>query len=323
MISINITIDKMTDKYHGEILNLAKDMYMRSKSNLKILPDLDSVGEILSKSISHLFESGEGIVALSNNKLVGYIGAYTRNRLWGHSKGLYSPLYAFGTADLIQAKKERLIERLFSAFMGEWASKGFLDMAITLYNNDAIVLNAIRKLGFGSRCVDSIASLPIKIDNARTAQIKIISKEDRPFLRDLWEGLIIHLQQPPCFMRTAPKNWDEDFSDWVHDNSITVVGAFFDDNCVGYIQVNDKGESFVSMAKEALNINGAFVSYDNRGKGISDLLLSAVSEYAASRGYSMLGVDYECFNVEGRRFWEKKFTPYTDTMVRVLDLEKS
>ena len=56
-----------------------------------------------------------------------------------------------------------------------------------------------------------------------------------------------------------------------------------------------------------------------RGSGVMAGLLAYATDYLRTAGITRCGVEYECFNHAGRRFWEKQFTPYTTSMHRRID----
>lgn len=48
-------------------------------------------------------------------------------------------------------------------------------------------------------------------------------------------------------------------------------------------------------------------------------MLSAIQKWLLENDYTHCGVDYESFNISGSNFWNKYFTPYTDSFVRRID----
>jgi len=95
--------------------------------------------------------------------------------------------------------------------------------------------------------------------------------------------------------------------------------ARVDGEPLGYIRIEPDGESFVSRHPSVMNITGAYVVEGRRGSGVGVSLLAELQQWLIQNGYKLCGVDFESINTLGSRFWTRRFTPYTYSMVRRID----
>lgn len=100
---------------------------------------------------------------------------------------------------------------------------------------------------------------------------------------------------------------------------VSILAAFWKDTAVGYMAVDEEGETFVTLREDMLNICGAYVSREFRSAGVAKQLLDAAVSMAQERGKTYLGVDYETVNPTALHFWTKYFTPYTYSYIRRID----
>jgi GNAT superfamily N-acetyltransferase len=120
-----------------------------------------------------------------------------------------------------------------------------------------------------------------------------------------------HFNQAPLFMdvdRPDTREWED-----------AKVFVAYDKKPIGYIKLTKHAESFVSESDSVINITGAQVLNEYRGKGVAKALLAYSNDWAEKNGYQFLGVDFESFNPSGAGFWNKYFTPYTYSLTRRID----
>jgi GNAT superfamily N-acetyltransferase len=82
------------------------------------------------------------------------------------------------------------------------------------------------------------------------------------------------------------------------------------------MKFSEHGETFISRESDMINLCGAYLLSEFRGKGVYDALLGYAASVLAREGYVRIGVDFESFNPTARGFWLKHFTPYTTSVVR-------
>ncbi|MDF2591202.1 MAG: putative glycosyl hydrolase [Clostridia bacterium] len=88
---------------------------------------------------------------------------------------------------------------------------------------------------------------------------------------------------------------------------------------IGYIEIMKDGETFITEEPDTMNICGAYLKENYRGKNILQSLLSFTFELMKNDGIKRIGVDCETINPMALRFWQKYFDSYTYSFIRRID----
>lgn len=123
------------------------------------------------------------------------------------------------------------------------------------------------------------------------------------------------MRKSPCFF-PKPQGMVQSL---LAREDVSILAAFWKDTAVGYMAVDEEGETFVMLREDMLNICGAYVRKEFRSAGVAKQLLDAAVSMAQERGKTYLGVDYETVNPTALHFWTKYFTPYTYSYIRRID----
>lgn len=313
---MNFSFEIINEKHISSAINLVTDAYSEECKAIQFLPDSQELMGKLHTSISRLFSNGIGVAALSDQKLVGFIAAFELNELWGKCKGAYSPLYGHGA---IKENRSMIYQELYKHAAELWIKKNITSHALTLYAHDREVLDTWFWLGFGSRCVDSIRQVtPLSVGKSEVI-IKKVSKSELDDLREVQNNFQIHFNNSPMFMPRQKEDPVDYLSEWIKEGDRHLWAAYRDGKAVGLMKIQAVGETFISEHKDMMNITGAYVPESERCSGVATLLLDTVLNWMKANGYTLCGVDFESFNIEGSRFWNKYFIPYTYTLTRRID----
>lgn len=193
-----------------------------------------------------------------------------------------------------------------------------LTWIIRTFDHDDCLEQFWFKNGFGQRCADAITSIEYESVNGNV----FVKKANQTDLIDIKQLHIMHTNyysQSPIFMPFSHSDGYEELKKWFNHRHHHLWIAYIDTKAVGYMRIEEQGESYISSMKDIISVTSAFVDPTEQGKGIGKKLLSEVHRYLSFQDYSALGVDYETINPSGRRFWEKHFTPYTKTLTRRLN----
>ena len=106
---------------------------------------------------------------------------------------------------------------------------------------------------------------------------------------------------------------------WLKNKNNHLWASYKPNEAVGFMKIEPKGERFIAESEEVMNITGAYVKEEYRKSKIAVSLLDEIQKWMLDNDYSLCGVDYESFNVEGSDFWNQFFTPYTYSLVRRID----
>ncbi|MGC6177820.1 GNAT family N-acetyltransferase [Lacrimispora sp. 38-1] len=309
-------IVKAEEVHVEEALKLATDEYKSECRQIKQLPEIDVTNQ-LRELITGLFRNNYGVVAMIEGEMAGYL-AFTEpiEGFFGICRGACSPL---GGSAFSGNDRGKLCSKLLSAAMEQLMKEAQVtSFALSRYANDPFVDRSLVLNGFGIRCSDAVMSLnEFKIRETSQDDItftELIDDEKRRIL-DLRYGLVKHLLDSPVFYPTDIRQYMMRFP----GEKTRVFAALKEDEVIGFLAIQDEGENFISETNSMINICGAFVKEEYRGKHVADDMLSYVCDVCKREGFQYLGVDCETLNPTALRFWGKYFKNYTYSYHRRID----
>lgn len=312
-------------KYVEEAVELAMIEYENEcTANKQLL--VKNYRDTYKESISLIFKGKYGLVAVEDEKLVGYLMFWGGSEgHFGNVKGSFSPLFgsAFGGRD-----RQKTASLLFENVSKIMIKDEILSFAICKYAHDKEIAEVLILNGFGIRCSDAIRDLS-KIDELKInsgCRYEEISYKKAGILLNLKNGLVKHLNSSPVYFPN-PEFTAEKFAELCKKRKSRFFVAYnAGDKPVGYIEVSYDGETFISEDSDVLNICGTYVDFDYRNSSVAKELLNYTMKKLADEGVKYLGVDCETLNPTALRFWAKHFESYTYSFVRRVDeriLDKS
>ncbi|MTI67236.1 MAG: GNAT family N-acetyltransferase [Firmicutes bacterium] len=313
---MNIKFESLNEKYIDEAMDIVLSLYNKEKEAVSFLPHERGFLNNLKESIKKLFKYGKGIVAIYNNKLIGFIAGYEIDECFGKCKGIYTPLYGHGVRS---EYPKSLYQKLYKHMSEKWVKNNFMTHAITFFAHDKETIDIWFWMGFGLRCVDSIRRVESIDFYNPSISIKKLKANDIPLLADLHRNHNEYYRNSPIFMPTEDEDPIEDLIKWLSEDNHHLWAAFNKEKPLGYMRIEPSAETFISKHQDVMNITGGFVEPNKRKSGIGTLLLGEIQQWLKKNDYSLCGVDFESFNIVGSSFWNKYFTPYTYSVVRRID----
>ena len=269
--------------------------------------------------------SGMGVVAWDGDRLVGYLaGVPPFDGMFGPVMGTYAPLEAQAVdPDLPAAERRHICSRLYEAAAERWVGAGVLSHAVVVYADDRPAVDSLFWNGLGLRTLDAIRLLePLTPTPASPMHAGLTLSELPPDeygrVVPLYQGLIAHLRASPSLMAVEART-AEQLAEVRAGRPSRIVGIARGTDLVGYLEVTDVAETFVTLVPGMPNICGAYLLPEYRGGDVAAALLDFLIAILRRDGYTHLGVDFEGFNPTASGFWLKYFTPYTFGMTRRLD----
>lgn len=274
--------------------------------------------ETLKEIITDIFKSRYGLVAIEDGKFAGYMmfwGPFEGH--FGNVKGCFSPLHgsAFGGSN-----RKKTASLLFEKISNIMIQEGIFSFAICKYAHDKEISESFVLNGFGIRCSDAIRALSEinQLEVNSGGRYKEISYKNAGVLLGLKNGLVNHLRESPIYFPN-PKFSSETFAELCERRKNRFFVAYAGEKPVGYIEVGNDGETFISEDSEVLNICGTYVASDYRNSSVAKELLNFTIKKLADEGLKYLGVDCETINPTALHFWAKHFESYTYSFVRRVD----
>lgn len=284
-----------------------------ARRNLPILPN-----DVCFPPLARIFQNGLGAAAYEDGKMIGFLSGFGP---WGpvfctkDTMGVYSPLHAHAA---VKENRKRIYQRLYQAAAEKWAQAGAASHTIMLYDPDDDAKEAFFEYGFGKRCVDLMRTTDGMNVSSEKMEFFELSKEEGKQIRHLRRALNTHLSKSPAFMKSDEKVIERWLDQREADPPRVFIAKMNGDICA-YMEVQDDGENFIAAHPSVQNICGAYCLPELRGQNIASALLDYILETLKSEKTPLLGVDCESINPTAIRFWKKRFTPYTQSLVRRID----
>lgn len=279
---------------------------------------LDSLPEAAVPGLGGFAENRMGVAALENGALAGYLCAYGpfENAFASTGvRGVWSPLHGNGA---VAENRAGIYHRMYEAAGRKWAAAGAPSHSVTLYSSDRDAVDAMFAYGFGMRCMDTIRMITREELSADPYRYEELPREGTALTTPLRNGLMAHLGESPCFMPFGACDEEDTRRTVAHRDSRSVI-IRDGESVVGYMEMMKEGETFVCDAPDMMNICGAYLLPEYRGRGLYTQLLRFLMNTLYDEGYRRLGVDFESFNPTARGFWLKHFTQYTASLARRVD----
>lgn len=309
--------DKFSEKYMEDAVKLAQADYDRERKFVNTLYEKDFKDK-LTNCLVDLFKSNYGAVALDNGKLIGYLGYLGPwDGCFGNVKGVFSPMFANSFRG---ENRGRTASKLFQYTSEQMVRDGILSFAVCTYSHDSEVKDSFVMNGFGIRCSDAIRRVdtPLDITVNPDYSYEEINYSNTEYLLKLKNSLVRHTKSSPIFMPCAELS-AEDFKQLCERRKSRFFIAKDGKEAIGFIEVTDDGETFISEEEDMLNICGAYLEENYRGKSVFQSLLKFTLESLKKDGINYLGVDCETLNPNALSFWGKYFESYTYSFHRRID----
>lgn len=308
---------KAEPKYIDQAVELAIREYKNECANNNQLLVAD-YKNILKDLISNLFNSKYGLVAIEDEQLVGYLifwGGIEGH--FGNVKGAFSPLFGSAFSGKCRKKTATLLFQNLSEIM---IKDKIFSFAICKYAHDEEIAESLVLNGFGIRCSDAIRSLAniAELNMDTKCRYEEINYQEATILLDFKNKLLKHMNDNPIYFPYVQFT-NEQFLELCKKEKNRFFVAYVMDKPIGYIEISEGAETFISEDSKMLNICGAFVDYDYRNGSIAKELLGYTMKKLANEGVKYLGVDYETLNPTALGFWTKYFKPYTYSFIRRID----
>ncbi|MBP2643258.1 MAG: hypothetical protein H6Q67_1145 [Firmicutes bacterium] len=313
-MKIDIEFKPINSSYVDEAVNMIIVAYAKERISIPYLPDSDFYKSIYD-SINCLFRDGSGVVAIHDNRLVGFLAGFVVSEFFSSYSGIYCPIFGHGA---IGEERMEIYQSLYEQVADLWVKNSHVTHAITMFSHDQDLVKLWCWQGFGLRCIDAIRKTSILTFKEAPIQIKKVILDDVPTLANIYTQQKNYYRKSPIFMIKDTEDMREHYNWIVKENHHEWI-ACKNDIPVGIIRIAPTAETFIAAHPSIMNITRAYVVENERGKGIGTMLLNTVQEWLIQNEYPLCGVDFESINPSGRSFWMKYFLPYTYSLVRKID----
>ncbi|MFX1533041.1 MAG: GNAT family N-acetyltransferase [Promethearchaeota archaeon] len=273
--------------------------------------------EIIKPMLRDIIKENPSVVALSKNKVVGYLTGYSKiPKLRGSTSGVYIPEWAHSS---VTNEKEGIYSSLYKFLAKKWVYNGCYTHILTFFANDTILKELFYRLCFGLLVIDGLR--PIKRLNVKEINditIREVTEKDLPTLQGIEEKLIAHLNDSPIFLnRAVQENTIEEFL----DDDVKTLVVEKDKKLRSCMRgtLNKSDGCDILQTQGTLGINFAYTDPKDRGLGLATILLDELIKWGSLKDMHRCTVDCEAQNLEGTYFWMKYFNPVCYSIIRKID----
>ncbi len=296
--------------------------YRIERQSIPALPVYEDA-EAMVQSIAALAEATTelpGFAAMQEGRLVGFLAGYPIHEFFSSHNGVYVPPHGHCAAG---ADRRLIYQRLYEAASAVWVGEKRLTHSLSFWAHDIEAQDTWYWLGFGLRCVDAVRPLTDVtglVENTGLI-IRKAAPEEAEGLFTLHTKHCEYYRSAPLFMPHVDVESNAgEFRRWLEEDGNHLWAAYAGGEVVSYMRVSQGcGNSFATRDAGTYHVTGAFTAPAARGTGAASQLLQAIVEWLRDRGQERLTVDYESFNNHGSRFWQKHFTSFLFSPVRVID----
>lgn len=308
--------DKLNEKYLEEAIKLAQEQYDVERKHVEALYEKDYKA-VMTGLLEDLFKNGQGLVAIENGRVLGYLSFWGINDLFGNVRGAFSPLFANAYGG---GNRGKTVSLLFQYASDQMIKEEILSYAICVYSHDIEVMTELSMNGFGMRCSDAIRNIdkPLDIQMNTDFYYEKMHYSEAGCLLQLHNSLTKHLKKSPTYFPNKEVS-EERFIDMCNKRQSRFFIARDKAEIIGYLEIKKSGETFITEDSDYMHICGAYLKENYRGKNILQSLLSLATGTLKDEGIKRLGVDCETINPTAIRFWRKYFDSYTYSFVRRID----
>jgi GNAT superfamily N-acetyltransferase len=262
-------------------------------------------------------ESGPGVAALQDGRLVGFLSGWLMPSFKG-KRSVYSPEWA-NAASLENSRY--IYEEMYRHLAAEWVADRFVAHYISLFANDLKGIGAWHWMGFGLLSVDAIRGLhPIR-GAGGPIEVRKAQPQDIEQVMQLTDGLRRHMKGSPAFF-DAEKLDEDDLRGWLGASDKMIWLACIEEEPVSFLRIGpakDDGCTII-FDEKTTSIYGAYTKETMRGKDVASALLDHACMSARASGYERFAVDFETANLLGSRFWLRhSFGPVCFSLFRTVD----
>jgi GNAT superfamily N-acetyltransferase len=312
-----LQIVPLKEEHIEDAARLVSDRYQQLCLQVPDLPQRYSdIGSLLPLLLKILKATGNGVAAIRNRRLVGFLTGWLMPTFRGQ-RSAYSPEWA-NAADMEDSA--RIYQEMYTHLSSTWLAEKYLAHYISLFPNDIQGLQAWNWLGFGMFSIDALRSVePIRVDNVDV----VIRRAD---LQDIVQVLALHddlwsyIKGPPVFLLNEKKDRHY-YQEWLQAPDKVVWLACTKDEPVAFMSLGpaDDDVCTIIIDEKTTSIYAAFTKEKARRGGIASALLAHALDSARLSGYQRCAVSFEPMNPLGTRFWLEYFKPVCFSMLRIVD----
>lgn len=313
-----VTIRKVKDEDIPAMVRLFTSQYRHHVMENPILPHRYLDLAVNEEMIRWLFENYDGVVALVDEEVVGYMGGIIVPHFKGTGTGIYTPEWG-------HCVDSRYIPHLYDFLLYHldqyWRDIPYYRHGISFLGEQNHVMKHFFMSGYGLSVVDGLVPTSEAQYTSGKYEIRMANVYD-------WNALIALVQDYgdmarsyPLYLNLHPEQLVEELEEDLQDPLTTLWVAERNRKIVGILKTTEacKESCTIVRDRKTLGIGLLVVHPSLRRMGIGTDLLKHIIRWANQRGFERVTYAIETANVAGRNFFFKYFSPVCFTLIRYFD----
>ena len=311
----SLEIEILSEKYVESICDIAYDQYKEEEKYNSCMQEISR--KDFFSSLKEEIKGSYGLVAINNNKVVGYF--LCKNNYFKEGINyFYFPQWGYGC---VGENRSKIMSHLFKKFAMN--IKGKAHFEIKLYAHDEEIIRSFSFMQFGIECEQCISRVLYEefMENGVIYR-EMESYELQQRWQEVWSllsSLIRHLQKSPIFY-PGEEFTEEVYKEFFMESDTNVFIAEKSGRLVGIIETNSGANDILTRNIPCSNIGDVYVHEEYRGLNIAHNLLFYANKMEKKKGTEFLWVEHGTANPNARGFWNKYFEPYVYTMIRDIEV---
>ncbi|RSK27549.1 GNAT family N-acetyltransferase [Bacillus sp. HMF5848] len=293
--------------------------YRTVKKSCSLLPDKYMNKDVIQQLLKRILKDNDGVVAISNNRVVGYLTGFIIPNFKSSHPGVYTPEWGHSVS---HEDARNLYELMINTLFDKWLEKECVVHAITHFSHDYELTNKLFWSGYGMFVVDAVREPShLNIETNDHVAIKTATSYDVKQIVELMKEHTDYMSSPPTFLPNDGYLTVKDVAGWLdHPNRVVRI-AKSEGNVIGIMNTVTNATNACTVVRDTttLTIKETHVTKSAKGLGVGKLLLQDVNQYAIQNGFERISVDFESANLEAMRFWLKHFESICFSVIRYID----
>jgi len=304
-------------EYIDDAVELFLESYKTEQQISRLLPiNLINNKEVIKNYLKENVNE-QSIAITKDNKLISYMITCYKFMFKGHRSIL---VQEFGHSS-IEKDKSYLYRLMYMNLAQKWSDEGFLLHNICHFSNDKVLNETLYQIGFGLTINERLRDLS-NIDNCK--QFKISEERDINKLINIQIEHMKYYKRSPIFFnkKSDYKTVKADIEKSQKAGDLFLVYKDEKDKIQGLFILGkscDEGEGLLLKNTNTAQIKNAYISPNNRGRGIGKALLQHSISKMKEAGYDRIFVEHETSNFQGTIFWRKYFDSFLNVSMRYIE----
>lgn len=312
----DIVLENIDSSHYEKMFEMFIYKYSIMKASFPNMPDRFMDKELIYKLFDNILKDNFGIIALQDDKVLGYLMGYQIDEFKSSKRGVFTPEWAFAYLDF------DIFEIIQKNAFSKWKKNKCYNHTITNYTTEEKFFEKIFWDGYGMMVIDAVSEVKkIEDNHKKDIVFKRSTIDDIDEIEKILDEHCDYMSSSPVFLKTDKSDNRKGLEEIYGSEKEILWKAMSGRDTLGIMKtVDGGGEGSLTVKDENnLGIGSTHVKEKFQNMGVGKFMIKNIFDYAKENNYKKLSVDFESFNVQARKFWLKYFEPVCFSMMRRID----